>query len=148
MPRAKGTPKTGGRVKGQPNKATVEKTIIAERIMSEATMSGKKLGKEVLDDFMGVFASMAAYYQPRPGPDGKLTGNPVGNEDKFQQYARLAMQAAKDLAPFQSPTFRAVVVAPAPQQNTGSKVTKFTFGIFGEAATAKAIAGNKASTKH
>jgi hypothetical protein len=36
---------------------------------------------------------------------------------------------AKALAPYQSPTFRAVVVAPAPVQQS-ERVTRFTLSIF------------------
>ncbi len=101
--------KYGGRKKGTPNKATVEKAIIAEQVVARADMAGRKLAKEVLDEFMHLFAGMAASHQPLPsGMPVPLGRTP--NEAKFEKYARLAVQCAKDLASYQSPTFRAIAV--------------------------------------
>lgn len=106
----------GGRRKGSLNKATVEKALIAEQVIARAEMTGTKLAKEVLGDFMTIFADMAAKHQPidegQPIPPGREP-----NIDLFERWARLAVETAKALAPFQSPTFRAVAVAaPIPQQ--------------------------------
>src|SRR5262249_43413537 len=65
---AKPGERRGGRLKGSRNKATIERALIAERVANEAKMAGKKLAKEVLDQFMVLFAGMAAYYQPKPVP--------------------------------------------------------------------------------
>jgi hypothetical protein len=70
-------------------------------------MADKKLAKEVLDQFMVLFAGMAAFYQPRPA--SSMQQNPNANESKFDKYAKLAVECAKDLAPYQSPTFRSVI---------------------------------------
>ena len=121
----------GGRPKGSRNKATlerleaerVEKQIQAEvakraqnaesarRIAEEARAAGRKLANEVLDEFMQLFAGMAAYYQPHPTKK-------TGHEDpaQFKEFARLTVETAKALAPFQSPTYKAIEVrAPAPE---------------------------------
>lgn len=45
---------------------------------------------------------------------GTPTPNPNADEDKFGKWARLAIECAAKLAPYQSPTFRAVVVGPTP----------------------------------
>ena len=58
--------KTGGRLKGTQNKATIQKAIIAEQVLARADMAGRKLAKEVLDEFMHLFAGMAATTQPFP----------------------------------------------------------------------------------
>jgi len=89
-----------GRPKGIPNKATIEKAMIAGQIAARAEMQGRKLAKEVLDEFMHLFAEMAA--SAREG----------GDETRFEKWARLAVQCAKDLAAYQSPTLRAIMVAP------------------------------------
>lgn len=119
----------GGRAKGTPNKATAEKALIAERVVQEAQMAGRKLGKEVLADFMDLFAALAAYHQPLPdGQPVPLDRKP--DDVKFEKYARLAIQSAKDLAPYQSPTFRSIqVAAPAPERK-GETKRKFTLMVF------------------
>lgn len=131
MPRgAKPGERRGGRSVGTRNKATIEKALIAEEVTKRATMEGRKLGKEVLDEFMSVFAAMAAVNQPRPSrqPDGtvKLEG---GNIEEFEKWARLAVDVAAKLTPYQSPTFRAVVIAPPPPPRGGTR-KRFTLTIF------------------
>lgn len=124
MPRgAKPGQRRGGRAKGTPNKATIEKAIIAEQIVTRATMEGRKLAKEVLDEFMTVFAGMAATHQPLP-PGTPIPPGRHPDLDKFEKYARLTVETAARLAPYQSPTFKAItVIAPPsqpPQQLPGS----------------------------
>jgi hypothetical protein len=67
-------------------------------------MPGRKLGKEVLSDLMAVFAGIAVQYQPA-------------------LYSKLAIRAASVLAPFESPTYRAVAVTdPATPQASAARV--------------------------
>jgi hypothetical protein len=134
MPRAKKGERFGGRTKGTPNKATVERQLIAAREaearVAEAHASGRRLGKDVLDEFMHLFAGMAATYQPLP------TGMPIPqgrqpDEAQFEKYARLAVHCATKLAPYQSPTFQAIMVAPPPPDPGASGQRKrFTLTIF------------------
>ena len=98
----------GGRQKGTPNRTTVEQIVEAERAAVELKRQGKKLGKEILDDFANLFAGMAAYYQP--SPKNAPVQNPNQSEEKFVDYAKLAVDAAYKAADFQSPRFRAIVV--------------------------------------
>ncbi len=112
-----------------PHKATIEKALIAEQIIARAEMRGEKLAKEVLNDFMKLFAGMAAVFQP-VAPNQPI---PVGrdpNDEKFDKYARLAVDTAAKLAPYQSPTFRAIVVAPAPDQNQPERRKIFQLTVF------------------
>lgn len=110
MPRTQKGQRFGGRTKGTPNKATVERALIAQRQIEEARAAGKKLGKEVLEEFMMTFAGMAATHQPLP--PGTINTDPRREPDQslFQTYARLAVETAGKLAEFQSPKFRAIVV--------------------------------------
>ena len=126
MPRAQKGQRFGGRAKGVPNKATLQKALIAERTVADARMSGRKLAKEILDDFMQLFAGMAAHYQPTP-PDRPQ--NPSQDEPMFEKYGRLAVETAKALANYQSPTFRAIVVAPPPEEK-GEMRKRFTLTVF------------------
>jgi len=98
-----------GRPRGVRNKATIEKALIAEQVVARAEMTGRKLAKEVLDEFMHLFAGMAASTQPLP-PGMPVPSGRAPDEAKFEKYARLAIQCAKDLAAYQSPTFRAIAV--------------------------------------
>ena len=89
--------KTGGRKRGTPNKATVERALLAERAAVEGKTAGQRLAKEVLEDFMRLFADMAATADR--------------NTEQFEKWARLAIETAKALAPFQSPRYSTVAVA-------------------------------------
>ena len=102
--------KTGGRQLGTPNKASQERALIAQQVKARADMAGRKLAKEVLDEFMHLFAGMAAAYQPLPPGTIEQEGREP-DEAKFEKWARLAIQCAKELAAFQSPTFRAIAIA-------------------------------------
>jgi hypothetical protein len=86
----------GGRQKGARNKATIERALIAERAAAQAKASGKRLAKDLLEDFMHLFADMAATADR--------------NTEKFEKWARLAIETAKALAPFQSPRYSTVAV--------------------------------------
>lgn len=131
MPRgAKKGERRGGRAKGTPNKATVEKAIIAERIVSEAQMSGKKLAKEQLGEFMELFAGLAASFQP-PATDAVSieTWSKSSKEPLFEKYAKLSCACAEKLAEFQSPKFgRVQTVAPPPPPRPVEK--RFSLSIF------------------
>jgi hypothetical protein len=119
MSRGGSTPgeRRGGRQKGTPNRATVQKQLMAARIaectVADARSTGKKLAKEVLEDFMLHFADMAEQYQPAH-PDAEQQ-NSYADEGKFNKYAALAVECARSLAPYQSPTFKAVEISTAQQ---------------------------------
>jgi hypothetical protein len=112
----KGKGRFGGRVKGTPNRVTVEKLEVARIAVEQAKGRNVKLGKEILEEFMMLFAGMAAQCQPIP--EGMAT--PPGrtpDEPKFIEYATLAVKTAKDLADFQSPKFKAIMVSGAPGED-------------------------------
>lgn len=121
MPRGENVKKgqrPGGRAAGTPNKRTteaLERERIAQQAQAEvdkAKAAKTKLGKDVLEEFMQLFAGMAASHQPWPVLMGK---NPSENEGKFLTYAKLTVETARDLAAFQSPKFKAIAVfAPPP----------------------------------
>jgi len=101
----------GGRKKGTPNKATRERVLLAKRILEEQKgRPGRKLAREVLDDFMHLFLGMAAQHQPLP--IGMAAGpGQQPNEPKFLEFAKLAIDTAAQLAPYQSPKLKAVLVS-------------------------------------
>ncbi len=83
----------------------------AELEVEKAKKARTKLGKEVIEEFMFLFAGMAAFYQPTPPGASK---NVNESEGKFVQYATLAVDAAAELAKYQSPTFKAIAVSATP----------------------------------
>ncbi len=128
MPRgARPGERRGGRAKGTPNKATVEKLAIAERVRNKSRRAGKKLAIAVLQELMSAFAELVAYYQPAVG---SMAPNPNQNEKMFRKYARLTFLAAKALLPYQSPKFRPISFAPGPEQHDNRKVARRTLKIF------------------
>jgi hypothetical protein len=124
--------KTGGRARGTPNKATEERVLLAKRILEEqAGKPGQKLAREVLNDFMQLFTGMAAKHQPLPVGVVPMNGA-VPDEKKFLEYAQLAVSTAAELAPYQSPKLKAVMVSqetlpgatlPAPADGQASTLT-------------------------
>jgi len=96
----------GGRRKGSRNKATIERELLAQRMLQHApagAMQNARLGKEVLEQYMVMFDTLAQHYRPIPE-------SPHSDEVKFTKYATATCDCAKALAPYQSPTYRASVV--------------------------------------
>jgi hypothetical protein len=149
----------GGRQKGSRNKRTREAALIASSIaekvkagtatkaeiqtramvaaqeIQRANEQRTKLAKEYLEEFTVVLYSMAARYQ---------LGGTDPNEAKYKEWLKMAIDCATKLAPYQSPTFRAIVVAPPPPSR-GEETKRFTLTIFdnhneGREATAIAMA--------
>lgn len=101
----------GGRKKGKLNQATIDKAVRAEADVIRHEVSGKKLAKEVLEDYMFAFHAIAAVYQ-RSLVEAMQAGrlpNP-GDVEKFKDWGTLVTKTAADLAKYQSPTFRAIAV--------------------------------------
>jgi hypothetical protein len=97
--------------------------------MNETQMAGRKLGKELLEEFMILYSGLAAAFQPKSAADIEAWSN-SSKEAKFEKYSKLAIKAAHDLAEYQSPKLAAIqVAAPAPPTQ-GPKIRKFTFSIF------------------
>lgn len=139
MPRGAkpGERRGGGIKKGQKQKRTLERAALAERVLAEAAgKPGRKLGRELIEEFAVMFAGLAAAFQPHPS----VQGAPLSQADMevwaksykeplFEKYAKLAAKCANDFADFQSPRMSRVQVA-APAPDPGSRKKKFTVGIF------------------
>lgn len=102
-----------GRPKGSRGKVNIQKALRAELTTAEAKASGRKLAIDVLEDFMHLFAGMAAVYQPLPPGVAAAPGR-TPDEERFEKYARLTLDFASDLAKYQSPTFGKVMLIPPP----------------------------------
>jgi hypothetical protein len=118
MPRgSKPGERRGGRQRGTKNRKTLERELMAERMLQHAPagIESGKLGREVLAQYMHTFDELAEQYRKT-------------DETKFRQYAELAVACAKALAPYQSPTYRAIVLSPPPPPS--ETVRRFTLRIF------------------
>jgi hypothetical protein len=97
---------------------------------SQIRREGKALAKDSLALFLEIFMGRAAHYQPRPRQDDRAEQNPHANEELFEKWARLSVECAKYLAPYQSPTFRAIVVTPPPPPQQANETRRFTLAVF------------------
>jgi hypothetical protein len=106
-----------GRRKGSLNKRTIERL---NELSREASEPKKKRATEVLNELMVTALGFAAKEQRRcmaeeaPGPDGNPRKASEETVARFWKAMEAAGVFARALAPFQSPTFKAIaVVAPA-----------------------------------
>jgi hypothetical protein len=156
MPRGSkpGSNNGGGRRPGTPNKATIEKALIAERAVATAQAAGRKLAKDELFDLIPIFKGAAYHFQPTPSellqqgrPANTRDGMKNGNWDKFEKWIRLLMECATKLAPYESPTFRAVqvsMVADAPREiKTIDNVIDLNDPVVVSRAYQRLVAGTK-----
>jgi len=112
--------KTGGKVKGTPNKKTIAKLQEAGKMIAEAKKSNDVVrAKYVLADLTKTAVGFTAHYQQKmmaweamPENVGKVP--PPELVDRFMDGLNAAIKAAKALAPFQDPTFSAIKVAMSP----------------------------------
>jgi hypothetical protein len=140
--------KTGGRAKGTPNKATVEREQEAARALDKSRMSGRPLAKDRLDELMDVAIGAMQRHQPVTKDmvaRARAAGNKAVKESRgdwkgFGDWWDRAAFAAKSLAPFQSPTYRAIVVAQAGEGSAPAPMKDVTpeAGPAGDAATERA----------
>lgn len=111
----------GGRKKGVPNKATIEARERAARELDAAKAGEKQIGKDVIEEMMFIAKGATASFQPvseeqaqRAQAAGQTNVKPrAGDMEKFGQWWDRTVFAAKELAKYQSPTFRAIMVSTA-----------------------------------
>jgi hypothetical protein len=130
---ARGT-KTGGRKAGTPNRATVERQEMAARALDNAKAEGRPLAKDRLDELLSIALGAMMAHQPitkEMAKKARASGNRTVKESRgdwsgFGEWWDRAAYAAKELAKYQSPTYKAVSVE-TPHQ-AGSR----TFGDIGK----------------
>jgi hypothetical protein len=145
MPRgARPGERRGGRIKGVPNKATIaalNKRKIIDQIAKQTGTSSavatavlskaagyRKLAVEELEEVLPIIKSVVAYHQVkvmRAGPTGAL--EITGALDDFKEWLRLFIETCAKLAPYQSPTFKAIAVMEP--QSSGKPPIPDTYGI-------------------
>jgi hypothetical protein len=84
----------GGRKPGIPNRSTTERLEIARLAEAAATASGRKLGKEVLEELMVLFKDIALELQPESREAERFAAwLKSSKEAQFHKYASLAVKA-------------------------------------------------------
>jgi hypothetical protein len=117
---------TRGRPKGSKNKATIERELLAD--LQRARMLGPdRLAKDVIEYFMNRATAYAMKYEPKKGdlnlaPPLPIVGKEAKKlskidakewrEKKFREWSGIAVSWAKELAPYESPTYRSIEIAP------------------------------------
>ena len=91
----------GGRKKGTPNKATVERHLEILKAAGVDNYSAR-LGRDVLAKAMVELDALAEKYHPARGP--------TPDEELFVKYANMAAKVADDLTPYQSPRLAAMMM--------------------------------------
>jgi len=87
------------------------------------------LAKDVIEQFMQIAVQYARHYalkeEDLDHSDAKaVQAKREWKQSKFQDWARLAVSWAADLAPYQSPTFRAISISPHPDDNQPDRGTR------------------------
>lgn len=109
-----------GRTKGSRNETTIQREerirldVAAVKAVSALSTMTHKPGKQVMQEFMTVFAGMAAAYQPAPPGQPKKQHE---DEAKFARYARLAIDCAMEVAQYEEPKLRAAFIQTPPEPN-------------------------------
>jgi hypothetical protein len=114
---AKPGERRGGRSKGTVNRTTTERALIAAKQVAEARIAGRPLAKEVLEKFMLLFQAKALRTQ--------------NSAKSFTHWAKLTLDCAKALAPYQSPQLRSIEQpAPPPSISGEPQVIRFGLRVF------------------
>lgn len=109
----------GGRQKGTPNKATLEKRakIAAQRAAdANRPLEERELAKDALMRIARLAEGAAAVNRPTTEADiaGGNQPNPDGNWQRFHEWVKLTAWCYKAAADFQSPKMLGIAVAPPP----------------------------------
>jgi hypothetical protein len=93
-----------GRPPGSRNRRTTNQLLDAKRVVAEARAQGRKLAKEVADDFMTIWANMAMEVRPvtKREIERGVPPNPNADEPKFRAVSAILKEWVALLLPYQS----------------------------------------------
>lgn len=124
--------RSGGRTKGTPNKATLEKQINAAQAIDKARREGRDLAVTVLENLMNIALGATGLNRPTPkgqeGPNGQINQN--GDWDRFGAWFDRTAYCATQLAKYQSPQIKAVDIPTAAPEIAGHIDEDFTINVF------------------
>ena len=101
-----------GRPPGAKNKRTSNQLLEAKAAVAEARVTGRRLAKDIADDFMHIFANMAMEVRPvteRENARG-VPINPKADETKFKILSAILLQWVGLLMPYQTARLQAIKV--------------------------------------
>ena len=143
----------GARPNPGPKKGAIYRKKVAftpeeQRRVAEVTRApaAAKRCKDILAECANFCAGMMATYQPQRGAGGAVIWGDPGQEEKFLRYMDRACMFAARAAPYQDPTFKAIMITPAPEANTGQTARVINLTVFegGKAVTTTEIVEDKA----
>lgn len=134
----------GGKKPGTKNKATREREALAAQVIIDGAQKrgAPVLAKDVLERLMKLSEQQIYRYQPTAPEDVKKGAqpNPEGNLGLFGDWIDRTAYMAKELAKYQSPTFKAVMVSTTPGESNPppKQIDADANGISGEDRVARA----------
>lgn len=136
--RPPGHPKSGGRKAGTPNKRLGKRDAAtlarAEELRRELEDHRPPPGVELSKEILGKFAHNLAAVAVKMWPQFKDTGEPVlrfeGHWERWMEMVRITRDFGSEAAGYQSPTFRAVMVTPPPDQVAGDNMRVINMRVF------------------
>jgi|SRR5215472_2120027 len=152
MPRGsnlyKGMAQIGGRRAGSPNKATIEKRLVAAQVIDRARAMNEPLAKEKLAELLVIAMGAMSSFQPVTEEMAKLArdqGNAKavakkGSWPMFGEWFDRSAYVAKALIGYQSPALKAIAIAPPPPTEVGgTKADVITLRVFEEGKVVKTL---------
>lgn len=119
-----------GVAKGSKQARTIEKEMVAKYANEVASTPGKPqkfLGREILSEMANYFRGRMGAYQPTTNE----ADNTEARHEKFMQMASMARDCAIAVAKYESPTYRAIMVADAaPKADPEDTRKRFSLTIF------------------
>jgi hypothetical protein len=150
---AKPGERRGGRAPGTPNMKVTPRDVRmvarAEALRREIEDRRPPPGTELSKEIMGKFAHNCAAVSMKLMPEWKDTGEPVwrfpNHHKLWTQMMELTFKFANGAAPYQSPTFRAVMVTPPPEEKPGEGARVINLTVFegGKAVTTSRVVENE-----
>jgi hypothetical protein len=99
----------GGRVKGTLNKKTIARQIEADRLLQQQKVDNKPLAIDGLAWLAEILQQGVEYFRPR-----RFGGFKGERERQYLRWAGELRRVLQELAPYQSPQFRAIVLSATP----------------------------------
>lgn len=146
----------GGRALGSKNKKVTPRDrklmaraeVLQRELEDHRPPAGTQLSKEILGKFAHNCAAMAMKLMPAFQDSGEPVYRFKGHEKVWLQMMDLTLKYANGAAPYQSPTFRAVIVTPpAVDQKPGDTARVINLKIFENTGTAIALLDEVANSK-
>lgn len=145
MPGSKPGERRGGRKPGTPNRVITPRdarTLAAAETLRRQMEERKptpttQLSEKIMGQFAHNCAAMAVRLMPGQLENGQLVFRFDEHEKLWKYMMELTFKYANGAAPYQSPTFRAIMVTPPPETKPGDSARVINLTVFegGKAVT-------------